>query len=94
MFNDIGKKIKMIAWGFAILGIAIPIMIGIALVVQEYELAGCIVLIGGPIVFVVSAFLIYGFGQLVENSDKMAGNAPSSSAPAKSKKEDRFLPRL
>ena len=93
MFKDCGKKIKIVAsvWFWLI---AIGSFIGAIVLWTE----GDDVLIGigfgtlfaGILFAFVSALLIYGFGQLIENSDKIADSiqngkgkksAPKTSAP-------------
>ena len=73
MFNyeNIGNKIKGLAqMAFVVEAIA-AVITGIALMASDEDLIlyGLLVLIAGPIIAWVSSWLLYGFGQLVENSD-------------------------
>ena len=74
MFNydNIGGKIKGWAvWIFIVEAIT-AIIVGIALIVNDNALVGFLTIIFGPIAAWVSSWLLYGFGQLVENSDIIA----------------------
>ena len=76
MFNyeNIGDKIKGLAqMAFVVEAIA-AVITGIALMASDEDLIlyGLLVLIAGPIIAWVSSWLLYGFGQLVENSDIIA----------------------
>ena len=76
MFNyeNIGNKIKGLAqMAFVVEAIA-AVITGIALMASDEYLilSGLLVLIAGPIIAWVSSWLLYGFGQLIENSDIIA----------------------
>ena len=76
MFNyeNIGNKIKGLAqMAFVVEAIA-AVITGIALMATDEDLIlyGLLVLIAGPIIAWVSSWLLYGFGQLIENSDIIA----------------------
>ena len=76
MFNyeNIGNKIKGLAqMAFVVEAIA-AVITGIALMATDEDLIlyGLLVLIVGPIIAWVSSWLLYGFGQLIENSDIIA----------------------
>ena len=73
MFNyeNIGDKIKGLAqMSFVVEAIA-AVITGIALMFSDEDLIlyGLLVVIMGPIIAWVSSWLLYGFGQLIENSD-------------------------
>ena len=72
MFSNIGSKIKGLAVFITSLGIIASVIGGIALMTSDEELIlpGFLVMIFGSLASWVSSFFIYGFGQLVENSDK------------------------
>ena len=77
MFNHIGKKIKMLAIIQTWLGIAASLIAAVILAgfVEENNIAvGIIIFIVGSVVAWMSSFLLYGFGQLVDNSDIIAEN--------------------
>lgn len=70
MFNDIGNKIKKLASAVAWMGIIASIIIGIVLMVTDEELIllGLIIAIAGSISSWVGSFVLFGFGELVDNS--------------------------
>lgn len=76
MFNNIGRKIKALAKiQFIVLAI-IDFIVGIVILsVNEYLIAaGLSVMLIGPILAWISSWILYGYGQLIENSDKLAKN--------------------
>jgi hypothetical protein len=101
-FNNIGEKIKALAkWSFYIAS-TVYIIAGLATAINTDILSGCLFIILGPILAWVSSFLIYGFGQLVENSDKIVSikqqntkeensHIVSTKNPDSSKQEGKFL---
>ena len=72
MFSNIGSKIKVLAVVITCIGIVASIIIGIVLMTTDEELIvpGILVMIAGSLLSWLSSFFMYGFGQLVENSDK------------------------
>ena len=67
LYEDIGGKIKRMAkWTFIIEAIA-SIITGIALAINEYDGGYLLICIFGPIVAWVSSWLLYAFGQIVED---------------------------
>ena len=73
-YDNIGGKIKGWAkWIFAIEAIA-AVISGFVLMAQNEDmiLSGLLVVVFGPIVAWVSSWLLYGYGQLIENSDIIA----------------------
>ena len=73
-YDNIGGKIKGWAkWIFAIEAIA-AVISGFVLMAQDEDmiLIGLLVVVFGPIVAWVSSWLLYGYGQLIENSDIIA----------------------
>lgn len=70
MFKNIGKKIKILAQVITWINILAFFVLGMALM-DLSELAGFLVMIIGVIVSWLSSFLLYGFGQLIDNSDKL-----------------------
>lgn len=75
MFNNIGSKIKGLASVICFGGIILCIIIGIVVAaLDEYLLlAGFAIMILGALLSWVSSFVLYGFGELVENSAIIAG---------------------
>lgn len=70
MFDNIGGKIKTLASVIAWLGIVCSVIIGIVFIATAEKLifAGIIIAIVGSISSWVGSFLLYGFGELVDNS--------------------------
>lgn len=73
MFNNIGSKIKTLAKVLTWIGIIGSIAAGAAMVdVVDEDIVVIVMLgtiIGGSLVSWVGSFLLYGFGQLIENTD-------------------------
>ena len=76
MFNyeNIGDKIKGLAQTTFFVEAIAAVITGIALIVTDEDLIiyGLLVMVVGPIVAWVSSWLLFGFGQLIENSDIIA----------------------
>ena len=74
MYDNIGGKIKGLAKASFIVAAIAEAITGIALMASDEDLIlyGLLVLIAGPIITWVSSWLLYGFGQLIENSDIIA----------------------
>ena len=74
MFNNIGRKIKGVAQFVTWLGIIASVIFSIILIVTEDSIGLAIaVLITGCVGSWLSSLTLYGFGQLIENSDIIAG---------------------
>ena len=75
MFNNIGSKIKMVAKVECWIGILSSFVTGISLISkdEDFGFIGFLVIVIGSLTSWLGSFLIYGFGQLVENSDILAG---------------------
>ena len=72
MFDNIGDKIKSSARTSFILWTIVAVISGIVLMSEESFVVGLLVALVGP-GFLLGFFqLVYGFGQLVENSDIIA----------------------
>lgn len=81
MFDNIGKKIKILAYILTWVGIIASVITGIAMMNSFDSIVktiGLIVLIVGSLLSWASSFIIYGFGQLIENTDIIAGRNKSS----------------
>ena len=74
MYDNIGGKIKGFAKVSFIVAAIAEVITGIALMATDVDLIlyGLLILIVGPIIAWVSSWLLYGFGQLIENSDIIA----------------------
>ncbi len=76
MYDNIGGKIKGLAKvGFIVEAIA-AVITGIALMALDGDmiLIGLLVMLLGPIVAWVSSWLLYGFGELIDNVCRIAAN--------------------
>lgn len=73
MFDNIADKIKTLATGICILGIISSVITGIVFMVNDSEmiLSGLIVAVAGSFLSWISSFVLYGFGQLIENTDEL-----------------------
>ncbi len=80
MFDNIGKKIKTLAKTICYIGIAACIIAAIAIFAIASDMMygaetlmgiGFAVLIVGPLVFWIGSFSLYGFGELIDNSQEI-----------------------
>lgn len=73
MFSNIGSKIKILAQVMTWLGIIASVIGGLVLMAIDEDLipAGLITALLGPLISWLSSFVLYGFGQLIENTDKL-----------------------
>ena len=69
MFNNIGKKLKVVAVVFCWIGIIASVVYGIILINNYQEVVGAVTIVVGALSSWIGSFALYGFGQLVENSD-------------------------
>lgn len=73
MFSNIGSKIKTLAQVITWIGIIGSVIWGLVLMTTDEELisAGLMIALLGSLISWVSSFVLYGFGQLIENTDKL-----------------------
>ena len=87
MFNNIGSKIKSVASVLCWIGI-------IGSVISAFAMPnffwGLVVVIAGSLTSWISSVILYGFGQLIENSDYMVYHIQN--IPTKEKKADFGYP--
>ena len=72
MFDNIGSKIKTLAKVVCWIGIIGSIIAGIAMIATLGEvgvLSGPLTIVLGALLSQVGSFVLYGFGEMVENSD-------------------------
>ena len=78
MFNyeNIGGKIKGLARAAFIVEAIAAVISGLVMMVEDDDMIpfALLVMVVGPIVAWVGSWLLYGFGQLIENSDIVAKN--------------------
>ena len=74
MYDRIGWKIKSLAIVMLIVGAIADVITGIVLMASNEDLIvyGVLIMLAGPIVTWISSWILYGFGQLIENSDIIA----------------------
>lgn len=78
VFGNIGGKIKTLAKVLTWIGIISSVITGISMLATGDEalvLIGILIAAFGSIVSWVSSFLLYGFGQLIENTDELVKNS-------------------
>ena len=71
MFNNVGGKIKAVAATITWIGIGISVLLGLITMLASSRmlLTGILTILIGSLVSWVSSLTLYGFGQLIENSD-------------------------
>ena len=69
MYDFIGDKIKGLAKAIFFVEAIASVIGGLILISIELAIVGILVIILGPLVAWVSSWLLYGFGQLIDNSD-------------------------
>ena len=92
MFDNIGGKIKTLAVVICVIGMISSVIGGIVLWTQNSRYAptilpGIIVIVAGCLGSWVGSFFTYGFGELIENTDRIVYNTSrmannQGSAPA------------
>jgi hypothetical protein len=98
MFDNIGEKIKMLAKVVCWIGIVASIIIGVvaAIGAGDIGIVICllIVILGGLLSW-VGSFVLYGFGELVQNSAIIAVNSKilEKSKPVKEVKKVNAAPK-
>lgn len=70
MFSNIGKKIKVLAYVIFFLGALTSLLVAVE-IYEDNLWPSIVVLILGMFLSWIANFLLYGFGQLINNSDKL-----------------------
>lgn len=82
MFENVTEKIKSLApvvcWG----GIGVSLLCGLALLDGGAVILGLIYIFFGSLISWVASLCLYGFGQLIENSNRIAGRVCGEEASA------------
>ena len=95
MFDNIGRKIKSLSQFVCWIGIICSVISGIVITASDEDLMflGFLIMIIGPLVSWISSFTLYGFGQLIENTDQLVLNAKKTYFDKKDTylEEDLFL---
>ncbi len=79
MYNNIGKKIKNLTKFIVGCGALLTFIGGIVLwgnlyasyYTVDYAFVGLIIAVGGPIIFWISGFFIYGYGELIDQTQQI-----------------------
>lgn len=73
MFDNIGSKIKSLAQIVCWMGIVVSAISGLAIMISNEEtiFVGLLIILLGSIGSWIGSFVLYGFGQLIENSDTL-----------------------
>ena len=69
MFDNICGKIKTMAQVICVLGIIGSAISGIGLFINKFVINGIAVIVGGALLSWIGSLCLYGFGQLIENTD-------------------------
>ena len=102
MFNNIGKKIKLLAKFGCWVGIICCVITGIiflALIGEDwiFIIPGLITLIAGPVIMWIASWLTYSWGDLIENVQSIKNNICNDeplSTPNKTSKNKQKLDAL
>ena len=85
MYNDIGHKVKIVAKVFCWLGIIVSVAAAVSRFSSRYgQASGILLLLIGPLTSWLASLTMYGFGQLVENSDAIREQTAITSSENKS----------
>ena len=88
MFDNIGGKIKTLAKISTVIGSIASLLLGLIMlissVIDYYNnwmiASGLAVMIVGPLAFWIGSFILYGFGELIENTTVIAELAAKADA--------------
>lgn len=74
MYHNVGNKIKVLAELVAALGMIGSVAVGLLLLPKTslHPWVGVAIIAAGCVIAWASSITLYGFGQLIENSDKIA----------------------
>ena len=77
MFNNIGGKIKALAKVICWIGIIASVIGGIGMMIADEDmiLYGLFTAVGGALISWIGSFFTYGFGELIDNTSKLAAHA-------------------
>ena len=90
MFSNIGGKIKTLARVICWLGIICSVFFGafVMRIDDNSALLGFLLMCLGPLLSWVSSFTLYGFGQLIENTDQLVINNENSNLSKENDKHE------
>ena len=81
MFNNIGEKIKSLAIFSTIIGIVLSALLGIRAIFTHSFIEGLLIVAIGSFMAWIASFLLYGYGELIENTQIIASNMPKKNTP-------------
>ena len=73
MFENISGKLKVLANVLTLIGIVISVIYGF-IIMNDSPLAGLLAMAIGGLISWASSFLIYGFGELIEQMERSNNN--------------------
>lgn len=90
MFDNIGSKLKMVAKVMAYLGIGASALIGIIVMFANGDtpVPGLLIIALGCFGSWASSLGMYGFGHLIENTDKLVAQQKPPLVPQKTQIDD------
>ena len=92
VFDDIGGKIKTLAKVLTVIGIAASIILGLVLI-SDVPWLGVGIIVFGSLFSWIGSFLLYGFGELIDNTAVIAGNTRKEKASALTKLAKASAPK-
>lgn len=88
MFENVGGKIKAVATVMTWIGIAGSVISGIATMVAVSFIMGIVIAVVGSLCSWIGALVLFGFGEMVENSDIRTGFAIQAEREKNARKKD------
>lgn len=75
MFENIGRKIKVLAQVVFWVGVIGSCVAGLAVLAKMESAIGLLIMLGGGATALISGWLAYGFGELIDKTTEIAQNA-------------------
>lgn len=75
MFENIGRKIKVLAQVVFWVGVIGSCVAGLVVLVKMESAIGLLIMLGGGATALISGWLAYGFGELIDKTTEIAQNA-------------------
>ena len=99
MYNNIGNKIKALAKVICIFIAIIWVIVGFFLILNRYSspfvrLVGILTIVVGPLSAWVGSFLLYGFGELIEQNAEINKEIKRLTKSSKEKEEKETEKKL
>lgn len=89
MYKNIGKKIKVLAKIIFCIEAVLFVVIGLAALASD-AVAGVFLLLLGPVFAWASSWILYGFGELIENVKEIAERMPNKKPPVTKEYKDYY----